>query len=70
MLNAPEEFWLRFNLLLNKVDFDTLFENQTATEMTNIFLKKVDELVSLVFDKKKDFSENQEIKPKSNNKIP
>ena len=74
LLNASEELWLRYNLMLNKVDFETLFENKSATEMVNIFLERIETLVSIVFDKKKAFAENEdsdnEQKSKNKNKIP
>ena len=42
-----------------------LFENCTTTEMVNIFLDKIEHLVSLIFEKKKAFTdEDSESKSK------
>ena len=60
LLNASEEQWLRFNLILNKVNFETLFENCTATQMVDIFLNKIETLVDIIFDKKKTFLEEHD----------
>ena len=54
LLNSSDELWMRFNLILNKIDFDKLFENHTASEMVDIFLNKIENLVMLIFDKKTD----------------
>ena len=73
--DADDEDWMRFNLEMDKVDWDSILEEQSPEEMTRTFLDKMLEKVSLVFKKLPHFEElkseeNKASSFSSKNKIP
>ena len=73
--DADEEDWLRLNLELDKIDWSILLAEQSPDQMTQIFLEKLLEKVSLIFKKlpkyETDEDSNNEKKDfSSKNKIP
>ena len=72
--DADEEDWLRLNLELDKVDWSSIMDDKSSDELTEAFLVKLLEKVSLIFKKLSSFDDNEEkIQQKqfsSKNKIP
>ena len=71
---GDDEDWSRLNLLLNKVNWETILEGLSPEESLMTLLKVLEENVPLVFSKHKDFLEESQDHPggrfKNNNKIP
>ena len=73
--NGDEEDWMRLNLLLNDVNWESLLEETSPEESLARFLNILEEKVPLVFSKHPSFSEEdssspQEEKFRNGNKIP
>ena len=56
---GDEEDWMRLNLMLNDIRWESLMENLSAEESLNIILKVIEEKVAMVFNKKSDFLEEK-----------
>ena len=73
-LDADEEDWIRLNLELNQVDWSSILEEDSPDQMTNKFLSKLLEKVSLIFKRLPQFDETENNMIKKNfsskNKIP
>ena len=70
-MNADEEDWLRLNTLLGKTDWESIFSGLDAEQMLNVFLKKIEHSVDLLFQKKKCFEpEERNESFSSGNRIP
>ena len=67
-INASDELWKRFNLLISKVDFDELFCNLSTCQMLDAFYEVVVHNVDIIFDKKEKLKESDSFS--SANKIP
>ena len=72
LVNASEEDWNRYDVLLTKLseDFDQKAEYETSEEKLNRFYKLVEKTVSTLFEKKEAFKNEEEKKEKRGNKIP
>ena len=72
LLNASDEDWIRYNVLLSKLseDFDEKTQNEDTHARLNRFYKVIEEAVTLLFDKKEAFKSDEEKKLKKGNKIP
>ena len=57
---ASDELWYRFNLLMQEVNFESMFENLDTTEKLNVFYSEVSKIVDIIFEEK-----NSEIKVES-----
>ena len=72
LLNAEEEVWIRYNVLLTKLSED--FEDKTKDEDTegelNVFFKNIEKTVVLLFERKDAFKNDEERKERKGNKIP
>ena len=66
--NVSEELWLRFNLLITDIDFETLFFNLSTTSKLDKFYEVIVQTVDIIFEKKEAPKENELFK--SGNKIP
>ena len=50
--NGDREDWLRFNMLLQQINWEELFEDKSVNEMTGILLQKCEENVKKIFKQK------------------
>ena len=64
MLNASEEDWIRYDVLLSKLseDFDDKTKSEDTQERLNRFYKVIEEAVTTLFDKKEAFKSDDEKK--------
>ena len=69
---GDEEDWLRLNLLLNKINWETIFQNLSTEECLISFLKVLEENIALVFSKRPEYQDPVETTSNfsSKNKIP
>ena len=68
---AGGDDWTRLNLILDGVNWESMFENLSPEESVCQLLKLLEEQVSLVFNKHLDFQDNQPSgRFHNNNKIP
>ena len=72
---GDEEDWMRMNLMLNDVNWESLMENLSSEESLNLILKVIEEKVSMVFNRKSDFLDKDSLNQppgrfKCGNKIP
>ena len=72
LLNAEEEDWIRYNVLLTKLseDFEDKSKNENTEGKLNVFYKTIEKTVVLLFEKKDAFKNNEEKKERKGNKIP
>ena len=73
LAGGDDEDWIRINLLLDKVNWESLLENLSPEESVSQLLSLLEEKVSQVFNKQTDFLDNSNQpsgKFKNNNKIP
>ena len=66
--NASEELWMRFNLLIQKINFDEEFENLNTYQCLEKFYSLVCNTVDIIFEKKKGREEKDIFSSK--NRIP
>ena len=65
---ASDELWYRFNILVQDVNFEELFENCSPTQKLETFYSKVSEIAEIIFEKK---NSEEDVKIfSSKNKIP
>ena len=72
LLNADEEDWFRYNVILTKMaeDFEEKTENKNTEEKLDTFYKIIEEAVVLLFEKKEAFKTEDEKQKRKGNKIP
>ena len=72
LLNASEEDWIRYDVILTKLseNFEEDTENKDTTERLARFYNIIENPVTLLFEKKEAFKDENEKKDKKENKIP
>ena len=72
LLNAKEEDWIRYNVLLTKLseNFDDDSEHENTEEKLTRFYNLLEQAVTTLFEKKDSFKIEDEKKHKPGNKIP
>ena len=72
LLNAGEEDWIRYDVLLTKLseDYDDKSSNENTEEKLSRFYNLIEKAVVTVFEKKEAFKSEEERKDNKGNKIP
>ena len=72
LMNATEEDWIRYDVLLSKLseDFDNKSEGENTEERLNRYYATLEKVVETLFEKKEAFKGEEEKKNHPKNKIP
>ena len=67
---ANQEDWMRYEALMDDVDFENTAKNMSVEEKLNKFYEILEMIVAAVFKKKDEYSDTPEKSNTSKNKIP